>query len=169
VGPTCRRLSPPRTRIFSRCPARPARQLGCPFARPLSQTGGSRMLDPSPSNCPRTTHASPWTPCPRRTPRPHPSPPWPFSSCPAPTRPPLPSLAHSQPSALASTAHTPTESRRCSPWSTASVESLSCQLPRSVLPHRQQPVTPLGLPPTPLVGPVRAHGVLYVQSKPRRH
>jgi hypothetical protein len=84
-----------------------ARQPGRPFVRSLSLIGGSRLSDPSPPNRPRMTHASPWNPCPRRTPRPRPSPPWPFSSCPAPARPPLPSLAHSQPSALDShRAHT---------------------------------------------------------------
>jgi hypothetical protein len=92
---------------FSHCPVGLARQPGLPFARPLSLTHGSRLSDPSPPNCPRTTHASLWTPRPRRTPRPRTSPPWPFSSCTVPSHPPLPSLAHSQPSALAShRAHT---------------------------------------------------------------
>jgi hypothetical protein len=66
---------------FSRCPAGPACQPGRPFARPLSPTRGSRLSDPSLPNRPRTSRASPWTPCPRRTPRPRPSPPRPFSSC----------------------------------------------------------------------------------------
>jgi hypothetical protein len=102
VGPTCRRRPHLRTRNFSRCPMGPACQPGRPFTRPPSLTGGSRMSDPSPLNRPRTTRVSPWTPRPRRTPRPRPSPPRPFSSCRAPVRPPLPSLSHSQPSALAS-------------------------------------------------------------------
>jgi hypothetical protein len=102
MGPTCRRRPPPRARPFPHCPVGPAHQPGCPFTRPLSLTGGSRLSDLSPPNHPRTTHASPWTPRPRRTPRPRPSPPRAFSSCLAPARPPLSSLAHSQPSALAS-------------------------------------------------------------------
>jgi hypothetical protein len=90
-----------------RCPVGPTRQLGRPFARPLSLTRGSRLSDPSLPNRPCTTHASLWTPRPRRTPRPRPSPPWPFSSCPVLHSLPFPSLAHSQPSALAShRAHT---------------------------------------------------------------
>jgi hypothetical protein len=89
-------------RNFSRYSAGPVCQPGHPFTRPTSLTGGSRRPDPSPLNRPRTTHASPWTPRPRRTSRPHPSAPQLFSSSPAPARPPLPSLAHSQPSALAS-------------------------------------------------------------------
>jgi hypothetical protein len=55
-----------------------------------------------PFECPRTTHASPWTPRPRRTPWPRSYPSQPFSSCPAPARPPLPSFTHPQPLALAS-------------------------------------------------------------------
>jgi hypothetical protein len=53
VGPTCRRRFPPRTRAYCLCPAGPARQLGCPFARPLSLFCGPRLSEPSP----RTTHA----------------------------------------------------------------------------------------------------------------
>jgi hypothetical protein len=93
VGLTCRHQNPPCARTFSRCPAGPACQPGRPFARPLSLTRGSCLSDSSSSNCSRTTHASPWTPRPQRTLRPRPVPTPAFSSCPVPTRPPLPSLA----------------------------------------------------------------------------
>jgi hypothetical protein len=76
----------------SRLPARPARSL----VRPHWPVGPICRTLPL-----RTARASPWTPQPRHTSWPRPSPPWPFSSCPAPAHPPLPSLAHSQPSALA--------------------------------------------------------------------
>jgi hypothetical protein len=102
VGPTCRCRSPPRARPFPHYPTGPAHQLGRPFTPLLSLTGGSRLSDLSPPNRPRTTRASSWTPHPRRTLRPCPSPYWPLSSCQTPARPPLPSLANSQPSALAS-------------------------------------------------------------------
>jgi hypothetical protein len=78
VGPTCRRLPHPHTRNLSRCPAGPACQPGRPFTRPPSLTGGSHLSDPSPPNRPRTARASSWTPCPRCTSWPRPSPPWPF-------------------------------------------------------------------------------------------
>jgi hypothetical protein len=102
VGPTCRRRPHPRSCIFSRCPMGPACHPDRPFTCPPSLTGGSHLSGSSPPNRPCTTRASPWTPRLRRTPWPRPSPPWPFSSCPAPAHPPLPSLAHRQPSALAS-------------------------------------------------------------------
>jgi hypothetical protein len=108
VGPTCRRRPHPRSCNFSCCPAGPACQPGRSFSRSSSLTGGSRLSGPSSPNRLCTTCAWPWTPRPRRTLRPRPSPPRPFSSCLAPARPPLPSFAHSQPSALAShRAHAP--------------------------------------------------------------
>jgi hypothetical protein len=100
VGPTCRRRPHPRTRNFSHCPTGPACQPGRPFTRPPSLTDGSYLSDPSPTNRSHTTPASSWTPRPRHTSWPHPSPPRPFSNCPAPARPSLPSLVDSQPSAL---------------------------------------------------------------------
>jgi hypothetical protein len=103
VGPTCRRRPHPRSCNFSRCPVGPACQPGPSFTRSALLTGGSRLSDPSPPNRQRTTCASPWTPRPRRTLGPRSSPPRPFSSCLALARPPLPSFAHSQLSALAST------------------------------------------------------------------
>jgi hypothetical protein len=51
---------------------------GYPFAHPLSLIRGSHLSDPSLPNRPRMTHASSWTPRPRRTLRPCPSPPRPF-------------------------------------------------------------------------------------------
>jgi hypothetical protein len=102
VGQTCQRRPHPRSHNFSRCLVGPACQLGRPFARLPSLTGGSHLSDSSPPNRSCTTYASSWTPRPRRTPRMRPTPPWPFSSCLAPTRPPLPSFVHSQLSALAS-------------------------------------------------------------------
>jgi hypothetical protein len=71
-------------------------------SRSPSLTGGSRLSDLSPPNRPSTTYASPWSPRQRHTPRPRTSPPWPISSRLAPACPPLPSFAHSQPSAPAS-------------------------------------------------------------------
>jgi hypothetical protein len=102
VGPTCRRRPHRRSRNFSRCLAGPACQLGHSFSRSPSLIGGSCLSDPAPLNRPCTTCASSWTSRTRRTPRPRPSPPRPFSSCLALACPPLPSFAHSQPSALAS-------------------------------------------------------------------
>jgi hypothetical protein len=107
VGSTYRRQFSPHTRACSLCPAGPACQPSRLFARPLSLTHGSCLSDPSLLNRPHTTRASPWTPRPRHMPRSHPSPPRPFSSCPVPHSLSSPSLAHSQPSALAShRAHT---------------------------------------------------------------
>jgi hypothetical protein len=93
VGPTCRCRPHPRSCNFSCCPVGPACQPGRPFSRSPSVTGGSHLSDPYPPNRSCTTYASPWTPRPRRTPRPHPSPPMAFSSCLAPAH--LPSFAHS--------------------------------------------------------------------------
>jgi hypothetical protein len=90
---------------FSRCLAGPAHRPGSPFTRPLSLTRGFHLSDPSLPNRPRTTHASLWTPRPRRTPRPRPSPPRSFSSYLVPHSLPFPSLTHLQPSALAPRAH----------------------------------------------------------------
>jgi hypothetical protein len=98
----------------TRCLVGPTRQLGRPFARPLSLTRGSRLSDPSLLNRPCMTHASLWTPRPRRTPRSRPSPPWPFSSCPVLHSLPFP-LTHAL--AALSTRLTP-----CAhPWSSAAV------------------------------------------------
>jgi hypothetical protein len=102
VGPTCRRRSHPRARNLYRCTTGPACQPDRPFSRSPSLTGGSRLSDLSPPNRPSMTCASPWSPRQRRTPRPCMSPPRPISSLLAPARPPLPSFAHSQPSAPAS-------------------------------------------------------------------
>jgi hypothetical protein len=92
MGLICRRR-PPRSRArFPLCRwVRPV-SADRPFVFPLSLARGSRRSDLSPQPSART----PWTPCPRCTPRLHPPPTLAISSCPHPLPLPPPSLVHLQ-------------------------------------------------------------------------
>jgi hypothetical protein len=83
--------------LLSLCPAGPARQRWLTVRSPALAGPWVPPIRPIPLESPaRTTHVSPWTPRPRRTLRPCPSPPWPFLATEYPTRSHPPSLAHSQ-------------------------------------------------------------------------
>ena len=112
-GATCWRRFPSRATCLLSMQRAPPISTDRPFAHPLPLARGPRLSDPSPNRPHAWPTRTPWTPRPRRIPRPHLPPPRPFLATRTPLPLPPPSLVELQHSPR--TTHTSKKPCHCPP------------------------------------------------------